>query len=1583
MKRSKVMLLALAFTCALCVGETQARTISENMVLDQDTDWTNDGVVTVEEGVTLDLAGHKLTVAGLAGAGSVTSSVAAVYQRLDYLQSDGNSYINTGYIPVSATSADLRLRFVGNLPANNYTWKSVFGTRKSGSNASFFGVFVYRQNGNVYFWKSLRGDQDKCVTDTGVVTTNVDYYLQLDKDGNSTINGRRFGDGLAGNCVYPALLFAMNQDGENAPWEGASAAAAMRLYYCRFVENGTVKHDFIPAKRLSDGVLGMYDRSTGEFKTNAGAGGFTGGSVRDERSFATGELHLAAASCSSWNCSQIKVASTVAVVADGGMLAADADWRALGTIYTTAGEVLDLGGRTLKVTGIGGSGTITDDVGSEYEYLDYIQGSGTQYINTGYTMGSDTKADFKVQFVGLPASGKWHGVFGMRSTDNMNIGACVFLYNNAGTVNFWRTLNGDANVPTLGTVATDVDYAFHIDKTGTGPSTITGGSLDHATLGTALGGTCAGSAYIFNLNQNGAVWSVNESARMRLYSFSFSENGTVVRDYLPVRRKMDNAVGLYDRIERVFHGNSGTGAFLAGTVTNSATQVTASELYIEVPEGVELENRDVSILGNVKLVKDGPGVFIPSKSRQYYTGGTRVAAGEFRIATCNYEIDRADIMYYGAEGSEVTVSEGALLNFDGNGNHHLLKFVLDGGEIRSAASHGMEGHAWIGDLRLTADSKISGYDFGFVQSGAVAMSVDLGGHTLTLDVTPSQIFYAANTTFTGGGRLVANTGGWIDLCKHDKPSTFDVDTTFEPRGTAIRAALPVVVAGIYESSCSQTFDEGAGVMQVTGRFRPNSTLFRSVLLKNGSTLDLNQQSGIFTVPCYFSSSRCYGTLAFESNAVVTVDISTRRPALYEKLVSWSERQPPVTFKFDDVTATDGVPAIATANGLYYGADPASRVVDQAWWTGAAGDGDVANPANWACTNATGHVVNEGLPGELAAVHVTGEVSLQIPQGKTLSFNTIDLDGVRLAADCDWRGLGTTAVFYGTLDLAGHSLTVSGLGGPGTITDTTKGYVALEYLQSQSDGNQYIDTEVVHDQTTQVDLKVQFGSLPGRYDWYSYFGARTGNSTDSQFGAWLYNSNGTTYHYSGVKANENAVTALGAVNTATIYDVHLAKNGPCTVNGGALDTGSGYSCGTSLLLFCIRNGNSLWSAPLVKIYSCAIYHNGAWVRNFKPVRRLSDGALGMYDTVHDKFYPNAGTGEFVPGALAFDERFAATGRLIIDVPEGQTVTASTVNLSGGLKLVKRGAGTFIANTANQSYIGGNLIENGQITLGNPTALATTAPVEVATNGVLEVNGVYACYCQIILNGGTLQNTTADVGANNAQVAQMKLAAESTFVPTRSYGFIGHDYTQCMLDLGGKTLAVDLALGKSFYLVNTLVTNGVVDIRSGGWTQIGVVGNAAGVDARTADFRIGSALNVIRPFDVHGYEAVYDNNENAGTAAMNVYGWFKPTTAYFYGCTLQDGAMLDLSAQRGTWSTTSAFTSGANQVSFASGAHITIGLADRVLPPGGKIVDWTDNAPTNLTSLTFNIDAEGKRRGRWLTVKPDEGIYVNGGMVLFLR
>ncbi len=47
------------------------------MALSSDLDWRSDGVVTVEDGVTVDLNGYNIWVAGLAGSGTFTSSVVA------------------------------------------------------------------------------------------------------------------------------------------------------------------------------------------------------------------------------------------------------------------------------------------------------------------------------------------------------------------------------------------------------------------------------------------------------------------------------------------------------------------------------------------------------------------------------------------------------------------------------------------------------------------------------------------------------------------------------------------------------------------------------------------------------------------------------------------------------------------------------------------------------------------------------------------------------------------------------------------------------------------------------------------------------------------------------------------------------------------------------------------------------------------------------------------------------------------------------------------------------------------------------------------------------------------------------------------------------------------------------------------------------------------------------------------------------------------------------------------------------------------------------------------------------------------
>ena len=63
--------------------------------------------------------------------------------------------------------------------------------------------------------------------------------------------------------------------------------------------------------------------------------------------------------------------------------------------------------------------------------------------------------------------------------------------------------------------------------------------------------TTAQHLYILGLNNNGSVkYNVKGT---RIYSLKFSENGTLIRDYIPARRLSDNKVGMYDKVEGKFY----------------------------------------------------------------------------------------------------------------------------------------------------------------------------------------------------------------------------------------------------------------------------------------------------------------------------------------------------------------------------------------------------------------------------------------------------------------------------------------------------------------------------------------------------------------------------------------------------------------------------------------------------------------------------------------------------------------------------------------------------------------------------------------------------------------------------------------------------------------------------------------------------------------------------------------------------------------------------------------------------------------------------------------------------------------------
>jgi hypothetical protein len=73
-----------------------------------------------------------------------------------------------------------------------------------------------------------------------------------------------------------------------------SRKAVGRLFKCNIYNGGQLVRNFIPAKRRSDNIVGLYDAVNKQFYTNAGSGSFTAGPVLSDKSAAFYEAgHIA------------------------------------------------------------------------------------------------------------------------------------------------------------------------------------------------------------------------------------------------------------------------------------------------------------------------------------------------------------------------------------------------------------------------------------------------------------------------------------------------------------------------------------------------------------------------------------------------------------------------------------------------------------------------------------------------------------------------------------------------------------------------------------------------------------------------------------------------------------------------------------------------------------------------------------------------------------------------------------------------------------------------------------------------------------------------------------------------------------------------------------------------------------------------------------------------------------------------------------------------------------------------------------------------------------------------------------------
>lgn len=182
-----------------------------------------------------------------------------------------------------------------------------------------------------------------------------------------------------------------------------------------------------------------------------------------------------------------------------------------------------------------------------YTELEYIESTGTQYIDTGSKPGNASRYVVTFSFVELPAP-NYGGIATARNSDSVD---AMCLYATASGT--WRYDFGSEtkNFGTADTLKHTIDISS---------SSVV---LDGVAQGTPKAQTFTSqfSTYLFCGNNAGATaaWS-----KMRLYSCQISSGTVMQRNYVPARRDSDGAVGLYDLVTSAFYGNMGTGAFVAG-----------------------------------------------------------------------------------------------------------------------------------------------------------------------------------------------------------------------------------------------------------------------------------------------------------------------------------------------------------------------------------------------------------------------------------------------------------------------------------------------------------------------------------------------------------------------------------------------------------------------------------------------------------------------------------------------------------------------------------------------------------------------------------------------------------------------------------------------------------------------------------------------------------------------------------------------------------------------------------------------------------------------------------------------------------
>lgn len=448
------------------------------------------------------------------------------YQELEYIEGHNNAqYINTGIVPTSSMSMYFKGQFVSVDSSTPAQGAFLMGTRDVSGQ---YGLFLQITTTNVsldWFAVNSRWSSANTRAVGDVVEMKVSNSLaQIWVNGSSVGTHQYTPDDTT---QYPLFLNALNNIGR--PFD-TNVNVVNRIY--RFTITGIA--DMRPARRLSDGVLGMYDTIRKRFFTNAGTGSFTAG------------IPLNA-------------------LPDG------------------------------------------------YTQLEYIESTGTQWINTGFIANNGMILDCKVQ----PIDGASYigsiddsGSATMADTSRNSITYASSAYYPQKMNDYNRSYSDPGTSPAV----------IHLDTTGTKFYCTINGN-------TAVDTTTAGVLKNQTTTVKLGFSDYTQSARKGRYYYVQIKNSADawVCNLVPAKRNSDSAIGMYDTVSNTFFTNQGTGTFTAGGVI---TPTPSKPADIWCNNGAIKAIRPIKYLESTGTQYIDTGV-LPTLNTKLVVKATRIAVGGF------------------------------------------------------------------------------------------------------------------------------------------------------------------------------------------------------------------------------------------------------------------------------------------------------------------------------------------------------------------------------------------------------------------------------------------------------------------------------------------------------------------------------------------------------------------------------------------------------------------------------------------------------------------------------------------------------------------------------------------------------------------------------------------------------------------------------------------------------------------------------------------------------------------------------------------------------------------------------------------